>query len=87
MSSGWRWRTTGCGCPAIASEVALAVDATIQRTGLYEQRIHVLSEMNKTIACSVDKARARARLRAAASSCERACAARSDWCIEAGQEI
>ena len=44
--------------PSVASEVALVVDATIQRTGLYQQKIHVLSEMNKTIACSVDKARA-----------------------------
>jgi nucleoside-diphosphate-sugar epimerase len=25
--------------------------------GLYHQKIHVLSEMNKTIACSIDKAR------------------------------
>ena len=48
--------------PSVASEVALAVDAAIQRAGLYQQKIHVLSEMNKTIACSVDKARARARL-------------------------
>ena len=31
-------------------------DATLQRFGLYQQKIHVLSEMNKTIACSIDKA-------------------------------
>jgi nucleoside-diphosphate-sugar epimerase len=41
----------------VASEVALAVDAALQRAGLYQQKVHVLSEMNKTIACSVDKAR------------------------------
>ncbi len=28
----------------------------IQRLGLYQQKIHVLSEMNKNIACSVEKA-------------------------------
>jgi hypothetical protein len=36
---------------------ARAADSTIQSLGLYEQRIHVLSEMNKTIACWVEQAR------------------------------
>jgi nucleoside-diphosphate-sugar epimerase len=43
--------------PGLASEVALVMDATLQALGLYQQKIHVLSEMNKTIACSVDKAK------------------------------
>lgn len=43
--------------PGVASGVARAMDASLQALGLYEQRIHVLSEMNKTIACSVAKAR------------------------------
>jgi nucleoside-diphosphate-sugar epimerase len=43
--------------PGIAAEVALAVDASLQSLGLYQQKIHVLSEMNKTIACSIQKAR------------------------------
>jgi len=43
--------------PGLASEVALMIDATLQAAGLYHQKIHVLSEMNKTIACSVDKAK------------------------------
>ncbi|HEY9676468.1 MAG TPA: FAD-dependent oxidoreductase [Drouetiella sp.] len=42
--------------PDIASEVALTMDATMQSIGAYHQKIHVLSEMNKTIACSVKKA-------------------------------
>ena len=42
--------------PGIASEIALIVDALIQKLGFYHQKIHVLSEMNKTIACSVSKA-------------------------------
>ncbi len=72
--------------PSIASEVALAVDATIQRTGLYEQRIHVLSEMNKTIACTIEKAQTqlgyqpRVELQEGMRRSIR-------WCIEAGQEI
>ncbi len=39
--------------PGITSEMALLADATLQSLGLYNQKIHVLSELNKTIACSV----------------------------------
>jgi nucleoside-diphosphate-sugar epimerase len=42
--------------PWLAGEVAGAADATMQAVGLYHQKIHVLSEMNKTIACTVAKA-------------------------------
>jgi nucleoside-diphosphate-sugar epimerase len=42
--------------PGFASSVAYVVDATLQSLGLYHQKFHVLSEMNKTIACSVAKA-------------------------------
>lgn len=42
--------------PAIASDIAYLSDMLLQRIGLYHQKIHVLSEMNKTIACSVEKA-------------------------------
>lgn len=44
--------------PALACGVALLVDRGIQALGLYQQKIHVLSEMDKTIACSIDKAKA-----------------------------
>ena len=43
--------------PGVTSEVAAVCDATLQRLGRYNQKIHVLSEMNKTIACSVAKAK------------------------------
>jgi len=43
--------------PFVTSEVAQLVDWTLQGLGLYHQKIHVLSEMNKTIDCSIDKAR------------------------------
>jgi nucleoside-diphosphate-sugar epimerase len=42
--------------PGLASEIALACDWALQAAGLYHQKIHVLSEMNKTIACTIDKA-------------------------------
>lgn len=43
--------------PGFASDVARAADWTLQRVGLYNQKIHVLSEMNLSIACSIRKAR------------------------------
>lgn len=42
--------------PNIASKVAYIIDWMLQKLGLYHQKIHVLSEMNKTIACSITKA-------------------------------
>ena len=42
--------------PGFFSEIALAFDQIIQGIGRYHQKIHVLSEMNKTIACSIAKA-------------------------------
>lgn len=42
--------------PGFASEVAWLFDATMQGAGAYHQKIHVLSEMNKTIACTIAKA-------------------------------
>ena len=44
--------------PNAASEVASVADSALQAIGLYNQKVHVLSEMNKTIACSVAKAEA-----------------------------
>jgi nucleoside-diphosphate-sugar epimerase len=42
--------------PGFASEIAWLADKTLQALGIYHQKIHVLSEMNKTIACSVTRA-------------------------------
>lgn len=42
--------------PSFTSDCACLVDGLIQKFGLYNQKIHVLSEMNKNIACSIDKA-------------------------------
>jgi nucleoside-diphosphate-sugar epimerase len=43
--------------PGLASGTAWLVDKTIQGFGGYHQSMHVLSEMNKTIVCSIEKAR------------------------------
>jgi nucleoside-diphosphate-sugar epimerase len=42
--------------PSFAADFAGFVDFCMQAVGLYHQKVHVLSEMNKTIACSVEKA-------------------------------
>lgn len=42
--------------PGLASKVAYGFDKVLQGMGLYHQKIHVLSEMNKTIACTIEKA-------------------------------
>lgn len=44
--------------PDVVARLAERADALIQRTGRYHQQIHVLGEMNKNIACSIDVARA-----------------------------
>lgn len=72
--------------PGVASEVAYAVDASLQAVGLYQQKIHVLSEMNKTIACSV--ARAETELGYAPSVELREGMRRSiEWCLQHGETI
>lgn len=43
--------------PSITSDVARICDRMLQAVGLYDQRVHVLSEMNLTIACSIENAR------------------------------
>lgn len=43
--------------PSMIGDVARVCDRLLQSVGLYDQRVHVLSEMNLTIACSIDKAR------------------------------
>jgi nucleoside-diphosphate-sugar epimerase len=43
--------------PAVVGPFATACDALLQRVGLYQQKVHVLGELDKNIACSIDKAR------------------------------
>lgn len=42
--------------PGFVSGIAEGVDRALQACGFYHQKMHVLSEMNKTIACSVARA-------------------------------
>jgi nucleoside-diphosphate-sugar epimerase len=42
--------------PNLVSELAWLADKSLQSLTLYHQKIHVLSEMNKNIACRIDRA-------------------------------
>lgn len=44
--------------PSIVGTVAERVDRVLQGRGVYHQQVHVLGEMNKTIACDITVARA-----------------------------
>ena len=43
--------------PKFTSDSARHADALVQKLGLYNQKIHVLSEMNQTIACDISKSK------------------------------
>jgi nucleoside-diphosphate-sugar epimerase len=69
--------------PGLASDVAFAVDWTLQRLGIYHQKIHVLSEMNKTIACSIEKAKRELGYRPTVAL-EEGMRRSIHWCVEQG---
>jgi nucleoside-diphosphate-sugar epimerase len=53
---GMAVKPTTVHVPGILSDVARVADWMLQAAGLYNQEIHVLSEMNLTIACSIERA-------------------------------
>jgi nucleoside-diphosphate-sugar epimerase len=61
-------------------------DATLQALGLYHQKIHVLSEMNKTIACSVARAEAELGYKPAVAL-EEGMRRSLAWCVSQGIKI
>jgi len=50
---GFTVKDGGMRLPAIAGRGAELGDKLIQRTGRYQQQLHVLGEMDKTIACDI----------------------------------
>lgn len=55
---GYEVRANRLRLPDLVARSAERMDGLVQRTGRYHQQIHVLGEMNKNIACSIDGARA-----------------------------
>jgi nucleoside-diphosphate-sugar epimerase len=72
--------------PGIASSAADAADFLLQSVGLYNQKIHVLSEMNKTIACSIERAARELDYRPAVDL-EEGMRRSIRWCIDNGAAL
>lgn len=54
---GFKVKPDTIHAPAVISDLARMADGALQALGLYHQKIHVLSEMNLTIACSIERAK------------------------------
>ncbi len=72
--------------PALVGRVAERVDAVVQRTGRYVQPVHVLGEMDKTIACDISVARAELGYEPTVAL-EEGMRQSIRWCIAQGLEL
>jgi nucleoside-diphosphate-sugar epimerase len=72
--------------PALVGRVAEIADGGLQAVGLYNQKIHVLGEMDKTIACSIAKARSELGY-APKIGLREGMKASIEWCLANGQAI
>ncbi len=72
--------------PSFIADAARAADTLLQAAGLYQQKVHVLSEMNLTIACSIEKAK---KMLGYAPQIELRQGMRQsiEWCLQNGQKI
>lgn len=70
--------------PGFASDLAWLADKSLQALGVYHQKIHVLSEMNRTIACSVARAERELGYRPTIAL-EEGMRRSLRWCAENGQ--
>ncbi|OHV78883.1 NAD(P)-dependent oxidoreductase [Ensifer sp. LCM 4579] len=70
--------------PDIVGDIARIADATLQYAGIYHQKIHVLSELNKTIACDITKAR-KVLGYAPKIALREGMRLSVDWCLKNGQ--
>jgi nucleoside-diphosphate-sugar epimerase len=72
--------------PHVAGQIAQFVDWGLQKAGRYQQKIHVLSEMNKSIACSVARAERELGYRPAVAL-EEGMRRSIRWCLDNGIRI
>jgi nucleoside-diphosphate-sugar epimerase len=72
--------------PAAVGRLAERADALIQRTGRYVQAVHVLGEMDKTIACDISVARAELGY-APDVELEEGMRRSVRWCVEQGLSL
>jgi len=72
--------------PNLASGFAYYMDSLTQAFGFYLQKVHVLSEMNKTIACSIEKAKEDLNYRPKINL-EEGMRRSIKWCLDNGHKI
>jgi nucleoside-diphosphate-sugar epimerase len=72
--------------PAIAASVAEFADGLIQRSGRYNQQLHVLGEMGKNIACDISVAQAELGYEPAVAL-EEGMRRSIRWCLAQGIEL
>jgi nucleoside-diphosphate-sugar epimerase len=72
--------------PAVAGRLAERADALIQRTGRYVQAVHVLGEMDKSIACDISVAREELGYQPDVQL-EEGMRRSIRWCVEQGLEL
>ena len=72
--------------PAIAGRVAELVDRIVQGLGRYQQQLHVLGEMNHTIACDISATRAELGYKPRVELYE-GMRTSIRWCVEQGLDL
>lgn len=72
--------------PSVVSDVARVADYASQAMGCYIQKVHVLSEMNQTISCSIQKAQLLLGYFPAVKL-EEGMRKSIAWCLENGRQI
>ncbi|SRR5579875_370026 len=72
--------------PGFASSLAEIADGALQSVGIYHQKIHVLSEMSRTIACSIARAEKELGYDPAVEL-EEGMRRALRWCIDGGVEL
>ncbi|MEZ5252136.1 MAG: GMC family oxidoreductase N-terminal domain-containing protein [Ilumatobacteraceae bacterium] len=85
-AEGFEVRGGGTKMPALVGRVAETADALIQRVGRYQQQLHVLGEMDKTIACDISASRTELGYEPRVELYE-GMRRSIRWCVERGLEL
>ena len=72
--------------PGFVGSLAYFTDLTLQKLGFYNKEIHVLSEMNKNIACSIERAE-RELAFIPSRTLREGMRTSIEWCLKNGYEI
>jgi nucleoside-diphosphate-sugar epimerase len=86
IDEGFEVKPPSTRMPAIAGRVAECADRIIQGLGRYQQQLHVLGEMNHTIACDISRTRAELGYEPRVELYE-GMRRSIRWCVEQGLEL